>query len=97
MKRVFVSTVLVLVFIAAEHLIALFLSPWNRLSLAPSSSVVSAHLVARVFALILVLVIACRQWLASARWTAEQGQPSAPAPAPRPLSVAEWEARHDAR
>jgi hypothetical protein len=82
----------ILFLIAAEHGLALWLSPWSDASAMKATAVMSAHVVARVFAAVMVLAIALRP-LVRDRMETAQPEPQSSQPH-RPLTVAEWEARH---
>src|SRR5205807_4665701 len=81
----------ILFLIVAEHGLALWLSPWSDASAMKATAIMSAHVVARVFAAVMVLAIALRSQVRDPIGTHPEPQPSPPR---RPLTVAEWEVRH---
>lgn len=85
----------ILFLIAAEHGLALVLSPWSDASAMKATAVMSAHVVARVFAAVMVLAIALRPPVPDPT-EPPHPQPQ-PSPSHRPLTVAEWEAQHRVR
>ena len=85
------SSRLTLLLIGVEHVLGLLLSPWSP-AFAIQTSAIGAHVVARSFAVVLVLSILLR-----ARFDKDNAPPYKPPepqkPPRRPLTVAEWEKR----
>jgi hypothetical protein len=80
--------------VALQHCAALFLSPWSMVSQMKASPLIGSHVMARALAVALAVAIAFRQH--GNPLDPERVRPAAPPDPrpPRPLSVAEWEARN---
>ena len=88
-----------LVAIAAEHAVGLAWDPWSdiRLMTRPEFAELGSVALARVFAMIMVVAILIRVYVAPRFVRLEDDGEQQPPPAPkpsRPLTVAQWEARN---
>lgn len=86
-----------LVTIAIEHIAAMILNPWSAIGSMndPRQPLVGAVALFRLFAVIMLTALAIRIAIAPKIAPAPEPEPK-PAKPSRPLTVAEWEARHGA-
>lgn len=78
--------------IALEHVAGLLFSPWSLLSIMKDSPLIAGQATARAFAVALAVAIALRRH--EREPDPERVMPMPTQPTHRPLTVAEWEARH---